>query len=161
MKTTSEHAQEILWRSSSPALPLASLVEALERETVTTTGGTESVLRELRTRPDLFRVLDPRVGPWRSRGAMYAEIRAWTPDLSVLGLRPRPRPCAHWDAVWIRARLRLRPVGCSSWRGSPPPSPTPRVAHVCVNASFTRDHRLLRDSPSICSGAGSSTSRSA
>ena len=115
MKTTSEHAQEILWRSSSPALPLASLVEALERETVTTTGGTEAVLRELRTRPDLFRVLDPRVGPWRSRGAMYAEVRAWIPDLSVLGLRPRPRPSSP-----VRARLAetLRSLGRRVDQGS-------------------------------------------
>ena len=115
MKTTSEHAQEILWRSSSPALPLASLVEALERETITTTGGTEAVLRELRTRPDLFRVLDPRVGPWRSRGAMYVEVRAWIPDLSVLGLRPRPRPSSP-----VRARLAetLRSLGRSVDQGS-------------------------------------------
>lgn len=115
MKTTSDHAQEILWRSSSPALPLASLVEALERETVTTTGGTESVLRELRARPDLFRVLDPRVGPWRSRGAMSAEVRAWTPDLSVLGLRPHPRPSSP-----VRARLAetLRSLGRRVDQGS-------------------------------------------
>ena len=32
MKTTSDHAQEILDRSASPALSLRNLIEALERE---------------------------------------------------------------------------------------------------------------------------------
>ena len=115
MKTTSEHAQEILWRSPSPAMPLAILVEALERETLTTTGGTESVLRALRARPDLFRVLDPRIGPWRGPGAMYPEVRAWTPDVSVLGLRPRHRPSSP-----VRARLAetLRSLGRRVDQGS-------------------------------------------
>ncbi len=108
MKTTSEHVQEILWRSASPALPLPLLIEALERETLLATGGTEPVLRELAGSPDLFRVLDPHVGPWRGQSAITGGAGAWTPNLWVLGLLPRRRPCSP-----VRARLSetLRSVG--------------------------------------------------
>ncbi len=115
MKTMSEHVQEILWRSPSPALPLASLVAALERETVMTTGGPERVLSELRSRPELFRVLDPRVGPWYVRRSSNDVARSWTPDLWVLGLSPRQRPCSP-----VRARLSetLRSLGRRVDQGS-------------------------------------------
>ena len=115
MKTMSEHVQEILWRSVSPALPLPTLIEALERETVTTTGGPLSVLRELRRSPELFRVLDPCMGPWRGRWAITGQDPVWTPDLWVLGLSPRKRSCSP-----IRARLSetLRSLGRRVDQGS-------------------------------------------
>ena len=100
MRSTSEHVQEILCRFACVALPMAILVEALERETITTTGGTERVLGELKSRPDLFRVLDPGVGPWRGRSAITGSAEAWTPDIWVLSLRPCHRPCSA-----VRARL--------------------------------------------------------
>ena len=115
MKTLSEHAQEILWRSTSPALPLRLLVEALERETVTATGGPERVLRELKGSPELFRVLDPWVGPWRGGRTIASGAEAWTLDHWVLGLRPHQRPCSP-----ARARLSetLRSVGRQVDQGS-------------------------------------------
>jgi hypothetical protein len=115
MKTMSEHVQEILWRYASPAMPLSILVEALERETIAATGGPDRVLRELRNSPDLFRVLDPRVGPWRGRWAITGGAETWTPDLWVLGLRPHKRPCSP-----VRARLSetLRSLGRRVDQGS-------------------------------------------
>jgi len=115
---------------------LPILVATLERETVTTTGGAEGVLRELGRNPHLFRVLNPRVGPWRGTwackgrpgacedgvgacedgvGACEDGVRAWAPEPSVLGLRPNFRPCSP-----LRARLSetLRSLGRRVDQGS-------------------------------------------
>ena len=88
MKTISDFAREILSRSPTPALPLAHLVEAIEAESAGPVAGVERVLAELRSRPDLFRVLDPRIGPWRRATAKPGETPPWSPDTWVLGLDP-------------------------------------------------------------------------
>ena len=65
MKTIPDLAREILSRSPTPALPLPGLVEAIEEETTGHLPSPARILTEIRSRPDLFRVLDPVIGPWR------------------------------------------------------------------------------------------------
>ena len=88
MKTISDFAREILSRSSTPALPLSLLIEALEGETAGPVANAERILTELRSRPDLFRVLDPMIGPWRRATAKPGEVPPWSPETWVLGLDP-------------------------------------------------------------------------
>jgi len=92
MKTIPDLAREILSRSPTPALPLPGLVEAIEEET--TTGHLPSparILIEIRSRPDLFRVLDPVIGPWRRATAEPGGPSPWNPATWVLGLDPDTR----------------------------------------------------------------------
>jgi hypothetical protein len=91
MKTISDLAREILSRSPTPALPLPLLVQAIEEETVDYVPSAERILRELRSRPDLFRVLDPLIGPWRRATANPGELPPWSPETWVLGLDPATR----------------------------------------------------------------------
>jgi len=88
MKTIPDVAREILRRSPTPALPLPRLIQAIEEETVGHVPSAERILRELRSRPDLFRVLDPLIGPWRRATAKPGEVPPWSPDTWVLGLDP-------------------------------------------------------------------------
>ncbi len=62
MTTTSQLAVEILRRSAAPAVPLAHLIEAMERETGWPSGATDAVVRELRSDPRHLRVLDSPIG---------------------------------------------------------------------------------------------------
>ena len=75
MKTIPDLAMEILSRSPSPALPFSRLVEAIAEETVGHVAAAERILTEIRSRPDLFRVLDPLIGPWRRATARQGEDR--------------------------------------------------------------------------------------
>jgi hypothetical protein len=63
MKTIPDFAREILNRSGTPALPLPRLLEAIEEATSGQVVNAEQILAEIRSRPDLFRVLDPMIGP--------------------------------------------------------------------------------------------------
>ena len=73
MKTIPDFAMEIMSRSSAPALPLPRLVDAIAEETAGLVADAERILREIRMRPDLFRVLDPFIGPWRRATARPGE----------------------------------------------------------------------------------------
>ena len=88
MKTIRDFAREILSRSPAPALPLPRLLEAIEEETAGQVTNAERILAEIRSRPDLFRVLDPMIGPWRRATAKPGEVPAWSPETWVLGLDP-------------------------------------------------------------------------
>ena len=91
MKTIPDFAREILSRSPTPALPLARLLEAIEEETPGYVVSPERILTEIRSRPDLFRVLDPMIGPWRRSTAKPGEAPPWSPETWVLGLDPNTR----------------------------------------------------------------------
>lgn len=91
MKTIPDLATEILSRSPTPALPLSHLVEAIAEETASQSASTERILAELRSCPDLFRVLDPLIGPWRRATARPGEVPPWSPETWVLGLHPGTR----------------------------------------------------------------------
>ncbi len=88
MKTIPDLAMEILSRSFTPALPLPRLVELIRDESTGPVVSVEQILTEIRMRPDLFRVLDPIIGPWRRATAKENEIPPWSPDTWVLGLGP-------------------------------------------------------------------------
>lgn len=91
MKTIPDLATEILGRSPAPALPLPRLVEAIAEETAGHIVGVERILREIRLCPDLFRVLDPLIGPWRRATAKPGDLPPWSPETWVLGLHPSTR----------------------------------------------------------------------
>ena len=91
MKTIPDFAREILSRSPALALPLARLLEAIEEETAGYVVSPERILTEIRSRPDLFRVLDPMIGPWRRSTAKPGEAPPWSPETWVLGLDPNTR----------------------------------------------------------------------
>ncbi len=74
------------------AMPLPLLVEAVNREIGGPGVSPEDLLRSLRSRPDLFRTLDPLVGPWRRIAALRRVDGGWAPDLWVVGLSPGRRP---------------------------------------------------------------------
>jgi len=88
MKTIPDLAREILGRSPTPALPLPRLVKAIAEESTGPVVSVERVLAEIRSRPDLFRVVDPLIGPWRRATAKPKETPPWSPDTRVLGLGP-------------------------------------------------------------------------
>ena len=89
MKTIPDFAREILSRSPTPALPLPRLLEAIEEETAGQITNAERILPEIRTRPDLFRVLDPHDRPVASCDGQARRGPAMEPR--DLGSRPRPR----------------------------------------------------------------------
>ncbi len=91
MKSIPDLAREILSRSSTPALPLPRLVEAITEETGSYVAPVERILTEIRSCPDLFRVLDPLIGPWRRATARPGEVPPWSPETWVLGLDPGSR----------------------------------------------------------------------
>ncbi len=91
MKTIPDVAREILSRSPTPALPLPRLVEAIAEEIGSFVVPAERILAELRSCPDLFRVLDPVIGPWRRATSRPGEVPPWSPDTWVLGLHPGSR----------------------------------------------------------------------
>ena len=88
MKTITDFAREILNRSGTPALPLPRLLEAIEEATSGQVVNAEQILAEIRSRSDLFRVLDPMIGPWRRATAKPGEVPPWSPETWVLGLDP-------------------------------------------------------------------------
>ena len=91
MKTIPDVAREILSRSPTPALPLPRLVEAIAEEIGGFVVPAERILAELRSCPDLFRVLDPVIGPWRRATSRPGEVPPWSPETWVLGLHPGSR----------------------------------------------------------------------
>ncbi len=108
MKTIPDFAKEILSRSPTPALPFPRLLEAIEAETVGYVASGERILKEIRSRPDLFRVLDPMIGPWRRATARPGEVPSWSPETWVLGLDPDTRANSPISA---RAAESLRCLG--------------------------------------------------
>lgn len=86
MKTIPDLAREVLNRSPIPALPLPRLVEAIVEETHGPLASVDRILTELRARPDLFRVLDPLIGPWRRATGKSGTVPLWGPETWVLGL---------------------------------------------------------------------------
>ena len=108
MKTIPDFVMEILSRSPTPALPLRRLVEAIAEEATGPVASTERILTEIRSRPDLFRVLDPMIGPWRRATSKAGEAPPWSPDTWVLGLAPGRRASSP---VWARTAESLRQLG--------------------------------------------------
>lgn len=103
MKTIPDFAREILSRSQAPALPFPRLVEAITEEGGGHVAAIDRILIELRSRPDLFRVLDPFIGPWRRSTEMATGAPPWSPDTWVLGLDP---------GVTATSPVRARTVEC-------------------------------------------------
>jgi hypothetical protein len=64
METLAERAAQSLIRHPAPALPIDELSEQVRGGGAAVGAGV--LLRALEARPDLFRVLDPWRGPWRS-----------------------------------------------------------------------------------------------
>ena len=64
MLTIAERAAQSLAHHRAPALPVDQLVHHVKDGGATV--GPDILLRALEARPDLFRVLDPWRGPWRS-----------------------------------------------------------------------------------------------
>jgi hypothetical protein len=64
METLAERAAQSLTRHPAPALPIDELSEQVRGGGAMVGAGV--LLRALEARPDLFRVLDPWRGPWRS-----------------------------------------------------------------------------------------------
>lgn len=91
MKTIPDLAREILSRSPTAALSLPRLVEAIGNEAPGPVGSVDRILREIRSCPNLFRVLDPLIGPWRRATGNADELPQWSPDTWVLGLNPDTR----------------------------------------------------------------------
>jgi hypothetical protein len=105
MKTIPDFAREILGRSKTPALPFPRLVEAITEELGGHVTAIDRILVELRSRPDLFRVLDPLIGPWRRSTATSVGTPPWSPDTWVLGLDPgmgAPSPVRARTAECLR-----------------------------------------------------------
>jgi hypothetical protein len=90
MKTIPDLAREILSRSPTPALPLPGLVEAIEEETTGHLPSPARILTEIRSRPDLFRVLDPVIGPWRRAKAEPGGPPRGAPQLGFSASLPTP-----------------------------------------------------------------------
>ena len=108
MKTIPEFAREILNRSATPVLPLPRLLEAIEEATAGQVVNAERILPEIRSRPDLFRVLDPMIGPWRRATAKPGEVPPWSPETWVLCLDPDTGACS---SVSSRTAESLRYLG--------------------------------------------------
>ena len=89
MKTIPYFAREILNRSATPALPLPRLRAASEEATAV------RILAEIRSRPDLFRVLDPMIGggrrPSQARSCRGAPIRGFLDSIPTPGRGHRYR----------------------------------------------------------------------
>jgi len=115
MRNTAEVVREIMDRTTSTALPLPVLIVALERGVVMPPRGPVGLLREIKSRPDLFRVLDPRVGPWRRPRTLPGSPLGWRPDRWVLNLHPRRKP--H-SPVQARLSESLRCLGRTLDQGS-------------------------------------------
>ncbi|MSR37105.1 MAG: hypothetical protein EXR95_10790 [Gemmatimonadetes bacterium] len=64
MQTLADRAAQSLAHHPAPALPLDELVHEMKLGGAVV--GPDVLLRALEARPDLFRVLDPWRGPWRS-----------------------------------------------------------------------------------------------
>ena len=92
MKATPVLVEQILSRSMPSAMPLPRLVRAVNREMGGPGVGPQDLLCSLRSRPDLFRMLDPLVGPWRRSVAVRWGDGGWAPDPWVIGLSPERRP---------------------------------------------------------------------
>ena len=108
MKTIPDFVTEIMSRSATPALPLTRLVDAIAEETAGLVADAERILREIRSRPDLFRVLDPFIGPWRRATAKPGETPSWSPDTWIVGLAPSTRESSPVSA---RTAESLRHLG--------------------------------------------------
>jgi len=98
MKTILDFAREILNRSPTPALPLPRLLEAIEEATARQVVNAERIPAEIRSCPDLFRVLDPMIGPWRRATAKRDEVPPWSPETWVLCLNPDTRTSSSVSA---------------------------------------------------------------
>ena len=85
MLTIAERAAQSLARHRAPALPVDQLVHQVKDSGAAV--GQDILLRELKARPDLFRVLDPWRGPWRSASRRAAgEARTtWVVGLTRCG----------------------------------------------------------------------------
>lgn len=94
MTTTSQLAVEILRRSAVPAVPLAHLIEAMERETGWPRGATDAVVRDLRSAPRFLRVLDSPIGVVKSgrRGTVARLTSSRLEHSWVLRLTPPRTP---------------------------------------------------------------------
>jgi hypothetical protein len=90
MKTIPDFAREILNRSATPALPLPRLLEATEEATAGQVVNAEQIIPEIRSRPDLFCVLDPMIGPWRRATAKPGEVPPWNPRRGFSASIPTP-----------------------------------------------------------------------
>ena len=65
MQSTTDLAVHILARTPARALPISHLSLLIEQDIGGATVEDEFVVQAVRSRPDLFRLLDPWRGPWR------------------------------------------------------------------------------------------------
>ena len=83
MMTIAERAAQSLSHHRAPALPLDQLADQVKDSGAAV--GPDILLRALEARPDLFRVLDPWRGPWRSasRRAAGRARATWVVGLAL------------------------------------------------------------------------------
>lgn len=66
MENPLETARRVLARHDAPALPYTELHRLVSSEIAGPAPRRDQLYRRVRGRPDLFRTLDPRRGPWRA-----------------------------------------------------------------------------------------------
>jgi hypothetical protein len=88
MLTIDVVVRQILEREISGALPLPELCERVSAEHQSPSGGAEVLLREIESRPEVFRVLRPCMGPWDSRGPRLPQAVSATPWVLVRAADP-------------------------------------------------------------------------
>lgn len=79
MHTNDVVAERVLEREFSGALPLSELLQKIFEEKCSHTGGPEILLREVESRPEIFRVLHPCTGPWRCGGSRSPTVLSADP----------------------------------------------------------------------------------
>ena len=121
MITNDSTARQILGREIAAALPLGVLMRRVGDSTSRALGSPRIFTRELETRPEEFRFLDPWTGPWKED--------------------PRRAPADRTRWIQLRARVDRGPAGC---RSETVLAETLRVVGVTVEAeSFTALARWL------------------
>jgi hypothetical protein len=90
MNRIAERTHQLLTRHPAPALDLGEVVRLIEREDPLLARDEESVFRLIRSRPDLFRVLDPWRGAWRTLAEGMVVARGSAETTAGWGQQKRP-----------------------------------------------------------------------
>jgi hypothetical protein len=116
METLADRAAQSLTRHPAPALPIDELTEQVRGGGVAVGAGV--LLRALEARPDLFRVLDPWRGPWRSAARPAGQDTRWVVSLGRSTLDRDPRARLKASVVHLGRTLDERSVtSLARWLG--------------------------------------------